>query len=68
VAKLLDVVELRVASGRWPAGTAATVIDEVPGGLLLEVADGDGRTLDTFQVPREVVRVVPTPEQTTLSL
>jgi hypothetical protein len=68
MAKLLDVVELRVASGRWPAGTVATVIDEPPDGVLVEVADEHGRSLDTFEVPREAVRVLPAPEQTKLSV
>lgn len=54
--KPLDVIELRVAVDAWDAGTIATVLDVAPGSVLAEVADADGRTLETLVVPVEAAR------------
>ncbi len=68
VAELLDGVELRVASGRWPAGTVGTVVDKLrDGALLVEVTD-DGRTLDTVVVHPSAVRPLATFEQERLAV
>ena len=55
MAKLLDVVELRVASGRWPAGTVGAVVEAFPDGVLIEITDDEGRTLDMISLPHEAV-------------
>lgn len=52
----LDVIELRVAVDAWEAGTVATVLEVLPGSVLAEVADEDGRTLEVLNVPVDVVR------------
>ncbi len=60
---LLDVIELRVASGRWPAGTAATLVEMFEDGGLVEISDDDGRTLDIIPLPYEAMTVLPRSEQ-----
>ena len=47
----LDVIELRVAVDSWQPGTVATVLEVRSDSVLAEVADADGRTLDTVVVP-----------------
>ncbi len=54
--KPLDVIELRVAVGAWEAGTVATVLEVLPGSVLAEVADEDGRTLEVLTVPVDAAR------------
>jgi hypothetical protein len=54
--KPLDVIELRVAVDVWEAGTVATVLEALPGSVLAEVADEDGRTLQVLTVPVDAVR------------
>jgi hypothetical protein len=61
--KLLDGVELRVASGRWPAGQTGTVVKVFENGVLVEIADGDGRTLELLSLPYEAVAPIPQPQQ-----
>jgi hypothetical protein len=54
--KVLDVVELAAASGRWPKGTRGTVL-EVFGAeaALVEVVDDRGHTLDDLELPLDVL-------------
>jgi hypothetical protein len=54
----LDVIELRVAIDAWEAGMIATVLEAGADTVLAEVADADGRTLETLVVPIEAVRRV----------
>jgi hypothetical protein len=54
--KPLDVIELRVAVDAWEAGTVATVLEVLPGSVLAEVADEDGRTLEVLTVPVDAAR------------
>jgi hypothetical protein len=49
--ELLDVVELRVESGRWPVGTAGTVVEKLERGAIVEIADEHGHTLDMLSLP-----------------
>jgi ribosomal protein L21E len=68
VPELLDGVEMRVASGRWPAGTVGTVVDKLrDGALLVEVTD-EGRTLETVVVHPSAVRQLATFEQERLAV
>ena len=55
VAQTLDVVELRVDSGRWSAGTRGTVVEVLDDALLVEVADEHGHTNDLIVLPRDAV-------------
>jgi len=52
----LDVVELAVESGRWPAGTCATVLEAFSDGALVEVADDRGHTLEMLSLPWSALR------------
>ena len=57
--KSLDVVELTAASGRWPKGTQATVIELLGSdAALVEIADDRGHTLDELELPLDVLRIV----------
>jgi hypothetical protein len=58
VAGLLDVVELLVPAGRWPAGVSGTVVEVLDSIVLVEISDEDGRTLDLLEVPQAAVDVV----------
>jgi hypothetical protein len=51
----LDVVELLVDSGRWPAGTVGTVVEADPKALLIEISDDCGRGLDFVALPHDAV-------------
>ena len=55
----LDVVELTRSIGRWPAGTIGTIVDEFPGGVVIEMVGPAGETLDMLDVPVEHVRPAP---------
>lgn len=46
-----DVVALRTPVGGWPAGTTGAVVSAYDDTLLVEVTDGEGKTVDTIQVP-----------------
>jgi hypothetical protein len=48
---VLDVVELVVDSGRWPAGTIGTVVEADPDKALVEISDDRGHGLDFISVP-----------------
>jgi Domain of unknown function (DUF4926) len=55
-----DVVALRAAIGRWPAGTVGTVVSLYPDArVLLEVADPHGRTVDLVRVPTARLNAAP---------
>jgi hypothetical protein len=53
--KMLDVVELLSASGRWPAGTVGTAVDVKERLVLVEISDDTGAALDFIAVPHEVL-------------
>ncbi|MET0510748.1 MAG: DUF4926 domain-containing protein [Thermoleophilaceae bacterium] len=63
MAELLDVVELRVDSGRWEAGTRGTVVEVLDAGALVEISDGHGHTEEIIAVPHDALRAVTKPEQ-----
>ena len=52
---VLDVVKLRVDSGRWPAGTVATVIEADEDQALIEISDDRGHALDFISVPHDAL-------------
>jgi hypothetical protein len=52
-----DVVELEREFGRWPAGTVGAVVDDFPGGVVVEVVGPRGETLDMLDLPGGHVRV-----------
>jgi hypothetical protein len=58
--KELDVVELVVGVGRWPAGTIATVVEIFPSAVLAEIADARGHSEDFVALPHALVRTVET--------
>lgn len=62
--KVLDVVELTAASGRWPKGTRGTVL-ELFGSVaaLVEIADNRGHALDELELPIDWLRTVSRPSQ-----
>ena len=47
-------MELKVAGGRWDAGTRGTVVDVFSAGVIVEVADDDGKT-ERLDLPFEAV-------------
>jgi hypothetical protein len=53
--QLLDVVELRVDSGRWPAGTVGTVVEADAEKALVEISDDRGHGLDFVSVPHDAL-------------
>jgi hypothetical protein len=52
--KVGDEVELTVSGGRWNVGTKGTVVDVFSAGVIVEVADDDGRT-ERLDLPFEAV-------------
>lgn len=52
---ILDVVELRADSGRWPAGTVGTVVEADDEKALVEISDDRGHALDFIAVPHEAL-------------
>lgn len=57
--KVLDVVELIAASGRWPRGTRGTVLELLGSeAALVEVADDRGHTLEELELPIGALRTV----------
>lgn len=52
---VLDVVELVVDSGRWPAGTVGTVVEADPERALVEISDDRGHGLDFIAVPHDAL-------------
>ena len=62
--KVLDVVELTAASGRWPKGTRGTVLELFGSeAALVEVADDRGHTLDELELPVDVLKTVSRPSK-----
>jgi hypothetical protein len=66
--ELLDVVELKVATGRWEPGTLGTVVEVFDDGVLVEVSDEEGRTVDFVSLPRDAVTPVEIPDQSRLAV
>ena len=58
-----DTVQLTHDLGRWPAGTAGTIVDESKAGLLVEIVGPDGRTLDLLDVHPEDVHPLESPHR-----
>jgi chemotaxis protein histidine kinase CheA len=52
---LLDIVELRADSGRWPAGTVGTVVEADEDKVLVEISDDRGHGLDLIALPHDAV-------------
>ncbi len=59
--KILDVVELRVESGRWPAGTIGTVVEADADQALVEISDDRGHALDFISLPHDALASRPRP-------
>jgi hypothetical protein len=57
---VLDIVELLVDSGRWPAGTVGTVVEADPRRLLIEISDDRGHGLDFVALPHDAVAAAET--------
>jgi Domain of unknown function (DUF4926) len=52
---VLDVVELSVESGRWPAGTVGTVVEADADRVLVEISDDRGHALDLVSLPPDAL-------------
>ncbi len=52
---MLKVVELKVDSGRWPAGTIGTVVETNTDNALVEISDDRGHGLDFVSLPHEAL-------------
>jgi len=52
---ILDVVELLVDSGRWPAGTVGTVVEADDDEALVEISDDRGHALDFVTIPHDAL-------------
>lgn len=52
---ILDVVELLVDSGRWPAGTVGTIVEADAAQALVEISDDRGHALDFISVPHDAL-------------
>jgi hypothetical protein len=62
--KVLDVVELTAASGRWPRGTEGTVLELFGSeAALVEISDDRGHTLEELELPLGALRTVTRPAQ-----
>lgn len=64
--RALDVVELRAASGRWPASTVGTILEVLDSAALIEIADEHGHAVDFLTLPLDTLRAVATSPQETL--
>jgi hypothetical protein len=51
----LDVVELKVDSGRWPSGTIGTVVEADADKALVEISDERGHGLDFVALPHDAL-------------
>lgn len=65
---ILEVVELRTDSGRWPAGTIGTIVEADEAVALVEVVDERGHALDFVSLPHDALaptgdRAVPAASQ-----
>jgi chemotaxis protein histidine kinase CheA len=61
--QILDVVELRVDSGRWPAGTIGTVVEADSDQALVEISDDRGHGLDFISLPHDALAPHQQPSQ-----
>ncbi len=52
---MLDVVELKVDSGRWSAGTIGTVVEADADKALVEISDDRGHGLDFVSLPHDAL-------------
>jgi hypothetical protein len=59
--RVLDVVELQVESGRWPAGTIGTVVEADADQALIEISDDRGHALDFVSLPHDSLASSPRP-------
>ena len=50
-----EIVELLTAVGRWPAGTAGTVVKADATTALVEISDERGHGLDFVSVPHKAL-------------
>jgi len=53
--QMLEVVELKVDSGRWPAGTIGTVVEADADKALVEISDDRGHGLDFVSLPHDAL-------------
>jgi hypothetical protein len=53
--QVLEVVELLVESGRWPAGTVGTVVELDDAQALVEISDDRGHALDFVSLPHDAL-------------
>jgi hypothetical protein len=53
--QMLDVVELKIESGRWPAGTIGTVVETDAENALVEISDDRGHGLDFVTLPHDAL-------------
>jgi hypothetical protein len=53
--QILGVVELKVDSGRWPAGTVGTVVEADADQALVEISDDRGHGLDFVSLPHDAL-------------
>lgn len=62
--RVLDVVELTAASGRWPRGTEGTVLELFGSeAALVEISDDRGHTLEELELPISALRTISRPQQ-----
>jgi hypothetical protein len=61
--QILDVVELKVDSGRWPAGTIGTVVETDADRALVEISDDRGHGLDFVSLPHNALAAHQQPSQ-----
>lgn len=52
---VLEIVELRADSGRWPAGTVGTVVEADDHSALVEISDDRGHGLDFVSLPHDAL-------------
>lgn len=53
--QILHVVELRIDSGRWAAGTVGTIVEADDTVALVEVVDERGHALDFASLPHDAL-------------
>jgi hypothetical protein len=56
---VLDVVQLLVDRGRWPAGTIGTVVEADAERALVEISDDRGHALDFSAEPNDALAPAP---------
>jgi hypothetical protein len=61
--QILDIVELKVDSGRWPAGTIGTVVESDLDQALVEISDDRGHGLDFVSLPHDALAAHRQPSQ-----